>query len=105
MSKRTDIPAPPAKPKPPAVEVVVLTAAQLRELVRDAIVEAFEAQKEDPPAQLLDRNGIARVLGLSTGSIDKLRKQGLPSIRVGDVPRFVAADCIAWLKSNGEVEP
>ncbi|HTV24301.1 MAG TPA: hypothetical protein VMG12_36665 [Polyangiaceae bacterium] len=82
--------------KPPPVEVVVLTADQLRQIVRDAIVEAFEAQKEDPPAQLLDRSGIARVLGLSTASIDKLRKRGLPSIRVGDVPRFVAVVEEQW---------
>ena len=74
----------------------MLTADQLRQIVRDAIVEAFEAQKEDPPAQLLDRSGIARVLGLSTASIDKLRKRGLPSIRVGDVPRFVAVVEEQW---------
>lgn len=86
----------------PRVELVVLTRDQLREIVRDAIVEAFESQKDEPPpSQLLDRNGIASVLGLSTGTIDKLRKRGLPAIRVGDVPRFVAADCVEWLKTNG----
>lgn len=94
-----------AEGKPASVQVVVLTAAQLRELVRDAIVEALESQKDDPSPLLLDRNGIARALGLSTSSIDKLRKQGLPSIRVGDVPRFIAGDCIAWLRSNDEAAP
>ena len=59
-------------------------------------VLASDAEPAGPT--LLDRNGLASALGISLGSLDRLRREGMPVLRVGDAPRFVLADCVAWLQ-------
>lgn len=49
------------------------------------------------PPQLLDREGLAQQLGVSTRMVDKLRRQGLPTVWLGKCPRFVLTDVVAWL--------
>lgn len=52
---------------------------------------------EHPPA-LLDRAGLARELATSPGTVDRLRREGLPEVRVGDQPRFELGAVLAWLR-------
>jgi len=56
---------------------------------------------EHPPA-LLDRAGLARELATSPGTVDRLRREGLPEVRVGDQPRFELAAVLAWLRRRTE---
>ena len=44
-----------------------------------------------------DRKGIAKVLGVSTRSIDKWREtEGLPFVKVDTVVRFNVSDVLEW---------
>jgi hypothetical protein len=47
---------------------------------------------------LLDRQGLARELGVSLASLDRLRAEpGFPELRLGDVPRFELVQVVAWV--------
>jgi hypothetical protein len=81
-----------------AQSVVVLTPEALTALVKSAVCEALAEQREDPEPPLLDRNGLAKALGCSPSQVDRLRRGGLPCVRLGDVPRFELARCLEWLR-------
>jgi hypothetical protein len=66
------------------------------DLVR-GIVRAEVAAMAPPAPALLDREGLAQQLAISTGMVDKLRRQGLPTVWIGECPRFVLAEVLAWL--------
>lgn len=84
--------------------LVTLTAADLRALVVDAVADVLaELAPADAPA-LLDRRGLARALGCSPDQVDRLRREGCPELRLGDVPRFELPAVLAWLRSRGEHE-
>lgn len=54
---------------------------------------------ERPPV-LLDRAGLARELCVSVGTLDRLRNEGMPELRVGDAPRFELSEVLAWLRAR-----
>lgn len=83
-----------------APTVIVATAEQLAELIRAAVEEALAEQRQDLAPALLDRAGIARALGISPSTVDRLRRDGLPCVLIGDSPRFLAAECVSWLLEN-----
>jgi len=83
-----------------AMAVIVVTPEQLAELIRDAVGQAFAEQREDVGPVLLDRSGIARALGIGTSTVDRLRREGLPSVMIGDCPRFVLSSCVEWLRAR-----
>lgn len=81
--------------------VVTLTLTELRALVRAEVRDAI-ADRSPAPPPLLDRAGLARALGKSLPSIDRLRKAGLPCVKVGDVDRFELDRVLEWLRGRGE---
>jgi hypothetical protein len=72
--------------------IVMLSPDDLRALVTEAVAEALAVQ----PA-LLDRTGLAKALSCSPSHVDNLRKSGLPTVYLGDAPRFVLNDVLAWV--------
>jgi hypothetical protein len=55
-----------------------------------------------PKPALLDTKDLAFELKCCTKTVDRLRKAGMPCVLLGDnCPRFVLADCLAWLKARG----
>jgi|GEM_PF-2657650 len=83
--------------------LVQLTTGQLQALVRAAVVDALgelEGLAANRAPALLDRSGLARELGFSVSTVDKLRADGCPHVRVGDVPRFELALVLAWLRNR-----
>lgn len=80
--------------------VAVITPEALAVLVKAAVSEAFIEQQADRAPALLDRIGAARALGVGTSTIDRLRREGLPCILIGDSPRFEASACIDWLRQR-----
>jgi hypothetical protein len=77
-----------------------VSRGELRGLVRAAVAEAVGAGAAPTPA-LLDREGLAFELGCSSGFVDKLRRSGMPCLRLGDSPRFELGACLSWLRKDG----
>ena len=86
-------------------QLVVMPAEQLAAMLKAAVTEAFAEQREDVAPALLDRNGLAQALGCSPSQIDRLRRAGMPFVRLGDVPRFELGRCLEWLRQRIETEP
>jgi hypothetical protein len=80
------------------MSIIVLPTDELRALVADAVAEALSNHSGQPA--LLDRTGLARALTCSPSHVDNLRKTGLPTVFLGDSPRFVLADVLAWLSNS-----
>lgn len=81
--------------------LVVVSIAELREAIRDAVAEATEG-KPRSGARLLDRQGAAEALACSVAQLDKMRAAGMPCLYVGASPRFVFDDCVRWLTEQKE---
>jgi hypothetical protein len=78
--------------------VVVVTPAELAELVKRAVQDALAVQQQETVPALLDRAGIAQQLGVGIGTVDRLKREGLPCVFIGDSPRFELAECLAWIR-------
>lgn len=79
---------------------VTLTVEALEQLVRGAVAHALEERATAPRAGLLDRRSLAEALGCGVDTIDRLRAEGCPSVRVGDVPRFELDRVLEWLRGR-----
>jgi hypothetical protein len=64
--------------------VVMLTTDEFADLVRDVVA----AEIAKPVARVLDRAGLAAALAVSLPTIDRWRREGMPSIQRGEVYRF-----------------
>lgn len=77
-----------------------VTPEMLQPLV-EQIADAVAARVQSAPTQpLLDRNELARALGISTATVDRLARAGMPAIRLVDSKRYLLADVLAWLKTR-----
>lgn len=88
-----------------APSVIVTTREQLEEIIANAVEKALAEQREDVAPALLDRATIARRLGVGTSTVDRLRREGMPVIWIGDSPRFEANACVAWLREHSQQKP
>lgn len=77
-----------------------VTRGELAGLVREAVAEALTATASPAP-QLLDREGLSIALGCSGSLVDKLRRRGMPHLRLGDSPRFELERCLEWIRKDG----
>ena len=80
--------------------VIVTTPEALAALVREAVAEVMNETHQNAGPLLLDRTSAARALGIGTSSIDRFRKAGMPCVWVGDTPRFIVEECLAWLREH-----
>ncbi len=80
-------------------EVVVMAPAELAELVRAAVADALD-ERDVAPLALVDQQGLARALGVSTPTVRRLVREGLPELRVGDAPRYEIEACLGWLRGR-----
>lgn len=85
--------------------IVMLTRAQLRELLHDTVLAALEEyrQGERPEKATLGGAELAAKIGVSRTKVHHLRHAGMPSLKVGDVYRYELAACLAWLRERGNV--
>jgi hypothetical protein len=83
--------------------MVIISAAELAELVRDAVSDALAAQRpaaaEEP--MLLTCAALCRKLGISRATVYRWRHGGMPSIKWGDEYRYVLTEALSWLRSKG----
>lgn len=94
------------KPVSMPAGLALLNGEQLRDFGRSVaetvgpeIVAAVLAAHQEP---LLDRSRAAEFLGCSLPTLDKLRAEGLPELRVGDAPRFEREAVLGWLRARGQ---
>lgn len=76
-----------------------LTRRELGALVRAELSALLGALT--PPPLLLDREGLAQALGCSSSLVDKLRRQGMPRVVLGESPRFELERCLEWIRKQG----
>jgi hypothetical protein len=83
----------------------MLTRAQLRDLVADAVLCALEQHKqgERPERATLSGAELALRLGVSRSKVHQLRVDGMPSLKLGETFRFELAKCLQWLRERGNV--
>jgi hypothetical protein len=86
------------KNEQPAEELVVCRSTELRAVVREAVQEAL-GESPEPKAVLLDRAGIARALCVSLPTVDRLRRDGMPTVWVCMAPRFELPLVLEWLRT------
>ena len=78
--------------------LVEAIAVRVAEILSERLAKLVPERSEAPA--LLDRRGLARALDCSVDSIDKLRAQGMPEIKLVDAPRFQLSAVIEWLRSR-----
>lgn len=79
-------------------DLVVIRASALREMLREVVDEALADFKQPRAPRLLDRQQLAAAIGVGLDTVDRLRREGCPSMRVGDVPRFELGSVLDWLR-------
>lgn len=81
--------------------VVVVTPAELRELISEAVSEAVaELAPADTPPVLVDGVTLARMLSVSRTTVHRLRVAGMPAVKLGDTWRFRPEECLRWLEGR-----
>lgn len=72
--------------------------------VADAVIEALLPLLGAPGVPVVpalhDRQSLARELRCGVDTVDKLRREGMPEIRVGDAPRFELEHVLSWLRGR-----
>ena len=83
--------------------LVTLTVGQLREIVCDAVIDGIAQFKagERPEQATLSGVDLARAVGLSRNAVTRLRKAGMPAIKLGDIHRYELKACMDWLREHG----
>lgn len=66
----------------------------------EQIVDAVVAKLGAPQGQLLTKNELASLLKVSPATVTRSVRRGMPVEHVGDLPRFDAAACRAWLRAQ-----
>lgn len=100
---------PPHDPPPPAANdlppgVGVITAEQLSTIVSNAVAAALaNGVQAQPATRLLSAAELGKALSVSPSLVGKLRRAGMPSLRVGDAARYDVDACIEWLRDNQKV--
>ena len=80
--------------------IVVISAADLRLLVREEVADALaKAGARDAPGEILSCEQAAELIGVHPHTVPKLvRAKGLPTLRrIGKLWRFKRSDVMAWL--------
>jgi excisionase family DNA binding protein len=79
--------------------MVQLTTEQLRGLISDAVRDAIANQNAAPVYMTLDQ--AAELLQVSPRTVrDRVRNEGLPTLRAGTQYRFRREELIAWLEAR-----
>jgi hypothetical protein len=87
----------------PITAAITAAVARAVEPLADELAELRrQLSAPVPPPALLDRRGLARELGVSLATVDRLRGEGLPELRVCDAPRFELAEALSWLRARDE---
>jgi hypothetical protein len=83
-------------------ELGTVLAKLLRRVVREELDRALCELSPEPPPALLDRQQLAKELGCSAAKVDRLRRDGMPFVRLGPggVRRYELAPVLSWLRNR-----
>jgi hypothetical protein len=73
----------------------------LVELIAARVVDQLKPGTAVPEKLLLTKQELAQAWGCSTSSVDRMRLEGLPTVLIGESPRFNPTQATAWLQSRG----
>lgn len=90
------------KSTPDATPLVMLTVTQLERIVQGAVLDALDKHEQGraPTPELVSGATMAKKLGVSRTKMHRLREEGCPSVRVGDVFKFQPAKVMSWLEAR-----
>ena len=81
--------------------LVVMTPAQLRELVAEAVRDAMGQGAQNTNAQYLTLEQTAEIMQVDARTVRNwVKDQGLPALRVGREYRFRRDTVLEWLESR-----
>jgi len=52
--------------------------------------------------EVMTKEELAEFLAVAVRTVDKLRKEGLPYVKVGNQVRFIKEDVLRWLRDNNK---
>lgn len=83
--------------------IAAALAEALRPVIREEIERALEEHAAGEPLspEMLTVEQICAVLQVSRATLHRLRREGLPTVMLGESPRFRKAHCLAWLEARG----
>lgn len=88
--------------------LAVVTAEQLRALVRAALAAELDERDQQTPTtqpELVDSRALMQLLGgISRTTLQRWRELGLPFLRIGDTFRYRPRDVLAWLESGSAAQ-
>ncbi len=61
-------------------------------------------EQRNPKKILITSKELSNLLSLSPSTIVKLRKDGMPSVKIGDAVRFDIEECKNWINQNLKTE-
>jgi len=83
----------------------MFTEDELGELITERLSEALAAYNANaariPEVDLVDGMEMARRLSVSKTTLHRLRIEGMPTVRVGDVYRYRPQAVLDWLEKRG----
>lgn len=82
------------------MNALVCDRFELSALITEAVEKALDVGATDAPRDILDSAGACEFLGVSRATLHRLRKEGLPQHRVGDSPRYLRSELLAWVEAS-----
>ena len=83
-------------------DLVVISAEQLRLLLREAVNEVLAARNDGGSSEVLTRDEAAALLKVHPAVVTRyVRTRGLPGRKIGRDWRFKRAEVLAWLATMG----
>jgi excisionase family DNA binding protein len=80
--------------------LIVTTKADLREIIRDALVDALNDQRT-PAAELMSAEELGEHLRVHARTVRNWVLHGCPHVRAGRKLRFREPDVLQWLEERG----
>lgn len=91
-------------PTPPSSDqrlLVTLSVQELQEFIRVAVSEVI-AEARPPERVLLSGSELGMRLGCSRATVHRLRREGMPSVKLGDTFKFELDTVVSWLRRGSK---
>jgi hypothetical protein len=82
--------------------VADVVASRVLALLEPALADAGLARGVHPASaeRLVKGKELARHLSVSPAQVTRLRREGMPSVRIGSDARYDIGECLGWLRAR-----